>query len=121
MMVPFRARLAPAVLAGCLCIAVPSGPAATPAAAARSCAPVVDPYAGTRYEGVDLTRIRATGVSCTTARRVARGAHRKALGLPVTGPVKRLTWNGWRVSGDLRGERDSYVARKGDDVVRWRF
>ena len=52
-------------------------------ASAKSCADVANPYPGTRYEGVDLTRITAAGVTCTTARRVARGAHRRALGLPV--------------------------------------
>jgi len=91
-------------------------------ASAKSCADVANPYPGTRYEGVDLTRITATGVTCTTARRVARGAHRRALGLPVAnGPVRRFTWNGWRVTGDLRGSSDAYVATKGDRRVRWRF
>ena len=45
------------------------GPAAAQAAA---CKPVENPYPGTRYEGVDLTRIRGDGVRCSTARRVAR-------------------------------------------------
>jgi hypothetical protein len=83
---------------------------------------VVNPYPGTRYDGVDLTRITATGVSCKTARRVARGAHRRALGLqPGPSGVRSFTWNGWRVTGDLRPSSDRYLARRGGKRVRWRF
>ena len=89
----------------------------------RSCEPVRNPYPDSRYEDVDLTRIRALGVSCRGARRVARSAHYKALGLgpPVAGPIRRFTWRGWNVSGDLRGSHDRYVARWGARRVRWRF
>jgi hypothetical protein len=92
------------------------------AASARDCRPVVNPYPGTRYEGVDLRRIRATGVSCRRARRVARRAHREALSLPppLTG-VRRFDWRGWRVTGDLRGDSDRYVAKRPGKRVRWRF
>ena len=91
-------------------------------AQAASCAPIKDPYAGSRYDGVDLSAIRATGTTCAVARRTARGAHRKALGLtPTDNGLRRFTWNGWRVTGDLRPESDKYVARKGSRVVRWRF
>jgi hypothetical protein len=109
-------------LAGALCAIACVGAASADGAAARSCDPVVNPYPGTRYEGVNLTRIRATGVSCRTARRVARRAHRKALGLtPPASGVRRFTWHGWRVTGDLRGTSDSYVAERGGKRVRWRF
>lgn len=95
--------------------------AVTPAAAS-ACAPVKDPYAGTRYEGVDLTRITTEGAGCATARRVARGAHRKALGLtPTVSGVRTFRWRGWRVRGDLRPSKDRYVARRDGKVVRWRF
>jgi hypothetical protein len=114
-----RARAA--TLAVALCAIIALVPARADAARTRSCSPVDNPYPGTRYAGVDLTRIRATGVSCATARSVARRAHRRALHMPVTGPVKRFTWNGWRVRGDLRGEHDSYVATKADRRIRWRF
>jgi hypothetical protein len=101
-----------------LAVAVP----ATQAATTRTCGSVKDPYPGTRYAGVDLSHVTAKGVSCTTARRVARGAHKKALGLtPPPSGVRALTWDGWRVSGDLRGSHDSYVATKGALRVRWRF
>jgi hypothetical protein len=93
----------------------------TQAATYASCKAVRDPYPNTRYAGVDLTRIRELHTTCTTARRVARRAHRKALRLTPTGGVRRFTWNGWRVTGDLRPARDRYVARKGDRRVRWRF
>ena len=97
-------------------------PPAAEAGSPRACRPVVDPYAGTRYEGADLRRIRAEGVGCATARRVARGAHRKALGItPPASGVRRLRWRGWRVTGDLRGANDRYVARRGTDRVRWVF
>ncbi len=91
-------------------------------ASSRSCAPVRDPYAGSRYEGTDLTGIRAQGVSCATARRVARGAHARAMeSAPSPDGIRRIRWNGWSVTGDLRGANDRYVARKGDMRVRWRF
>lgn len=106
---------------GVLCALATAGSPAQ-AAVTRSCGTVANPYPDTRYEDVDLTRIRATGLSCPSARRVARGAHRKALGLtpPVSG-VRRFTWNGWRVTGDLRGASDSYVAARRGRIVRWRF
>jgi hypothetical protein len=91
-------------------------------AAAGSCGRVVNPYPGTRYEGVDLRKIRATGVSCPRARRVARGAHRNALRLtPPSSGVRRFTWRGWRVTGDLRGSSDRYLARRDGKRVRWVF
>jgi hypothetical protein len=116
-----RIRAGVAVGLAACCLAAPAAEAAP--APARQCRPVVNPYPDTRYEGVDLSRIRATGVSCRRARRVARRAHYKALGLPppLTG-VRRFTWNGWRVTGDLRGDNDRYVAKRaGGKRVRWRF
>ena len=95
---------------------------APPAATARSCEPVENPYPNTRYADVDLTGIRAARVSCRRARRVAKGAHFKALGLtPPPSGVRRFTWRGWRVIGDLRGSSDRYLATKGAKRVRWRF
>jgi hypothetical protein len=92
------------------------------AGAARSCKPVENPYPGTRYEGVDLTRILAARVSCRTARRVAKGAHAKALGLtPPADGIRRFTWRGWKVTGNLRPSSDRYLATKGARRVRWRF
>lgn len=91
-------------------------------ASTKSCNPVVNPYAGTRYEGANLSQIRATGVSCRIARQVARGAHQKALGTPLPADgVRRITWHGWAVRGDVRGESDSYVATSGAKRVSWRF
>jgi hypothetical protein len=92
------------------------------AATTRACGSVRDPYPGTRYAGEDLTRIAATGVSCRAARSVARGAHRKALGLtPDVSGIRTFTWNGWKVTGDLRPAHDRYVATRGSTRVRWRF
>jgi hypothetical protein len=92
------------------------------AAAAKSCGRIVNPYPGTRYEGVDLKRIRAVGVSCPGARRVARRAHRKALGItPPPSGIRRFTWHGWQVTGDLRGSTDRYLAMRGARRVRWLF
>ena len=88
----------------------------------RACSPVVNPYPGTRYEDSDLRRIRANGLSCRSARRVARGAHRRALSLtPPPSGVRRFSWNGWRVVGDLRGSSDRYLATRGARRVRWIF
>ena len=87
------------LMTGALCALAGVGAPGAEGASSRSCSPVVNPYPGSRYEGVDLTRIRATGVSCRRARRVARGAHRKALGMtPPPSGVRRFTWRGWRVS-----------------------
>jgi hypothetical protein len=91
-------------------------------AAARSCRDVVNPYEGTRYEGVDLSRIRAVGVGCEKARIVARRAHRKALKqVPNVNGLLRFGWHGWRVEGDLRPDSDRYVAKRKGERVRWRF
>jgi hypothetical protein len=110
------------LLVGSLLVFLAAGLPSAVAAATRSCGSIANPYAGTRYEGVDLRRIRATGVSCRIARRVAKGAHRKALGLtPPTSGFRRFTWDGWRVTGDLRGSSDRYVATRGETRVRWLF
>jgi hypothetical protein len=113
-------RVVTALLAsGAVLVAMPTSAHAAPFVA---CKPVLNPYPDTRYEGVDLTRIRAVRVSCSTARRVARRAHRKALGLtPPESGSRRIMWRGWRVVGDLRAARDRYVARKAERRVRWRF
>jgi len=99
-----------------------SAPAAQ-AASYRACKPISNPYAGTRYDGVDLRRVRARKVSCRTARRVVRGAHRKALGItPLVSGIRSFTWHGWHVTGNLRGAVDRYVAkRRGGKRVRWLF
>ena len=105
------------ILSACL-LAAPAAGAAT----YKSCKPVVNPYPGTRYEGVDLSSIRVLNGSCNGARLVARGAHRKALGItPGPSPIRRFTWGGWRVTGDLRPASDRYLAVKGSKRVRWRF
>jgi hypothetical protein len=110
-----------AVLSAMATLAVAPGASAT-TGSYRACEPVRNPYPDTRYEGVDLTRIRALETSCRKARRVVRGAHRKALGIPPSrGSVRRFTWRGWRVRGDLRGDHDRYLARTGERRVRWRF
>lgn len=99
--------------------------AATPgamAATTKPCGAVVRPYPGTRYEDVSLTQIRATGVSCVTARRVARRAHAKALGLaPDEDGIRFFSWNGWSVRGDLNGNSDHYRATRAGHTVSWRF
>ena len=102
-------------------LAAALAPTAT-AATTRSCPAVRNPYPDTRFAGVDLTHITAIGVSCATARTVARRAHAKALGLtPSASGIRTFTWNGWHVRGDLRPASDRYVATKGAAVVRWRF
>lgn len=98
-----------------------AAPEAAPAAA-RHCARIVNPYEGTRYEGVDLRRIRAVAVSCVRARRVVRGAHHKALGItPPPSGIRHFSWHGWSVTGDLRPDTDRYLATRGSKRVRWVF
>ena len=109
-------------MAAALCAVIGGSTVAVESASARSCRPVANPYPDTRYEGTDLRGIRATGVTCRVARRVARRAHRKALALPLPPDgVRRFRWRRWRVRGDLRPSTDRYVARRGDDRVRWLF
>jgi hypothetical protein len=109
------------VIALCAVAGAAGAPAAS-GAAAKSCGRVVNPYPGTRYDGVDLRRIRATGVTCQRARQVARGVHRKALGLtPPPSGVRHFKWHGWKVTGDIRGTTDSYVAKREGKRVSWRF
>ena len=88
--------------------------AATPADAAfTSCPsiPNVSQLDGTRFAGADIFRIRAQGVSCATARSVARAATIRALRItpPVTG-IKRFRYRSWSISDDLRGNDDRYTA-----------
>jgi hypothetical protein len=110
------------IATGTLCALVGLGSPMAEGGAVRTCSPVVNPYPGTRYEGADLRRIRAHRVSCHGARRVARGAHRRALALtPPPNGVRRFRWNGWRVVGDLRGASDRYLATRGARRVRWTF
>jgi hypothetical protein len=111
-----------ALVATIVCLAALAAAAVAPAATTRSCGAVRDPYPGTRYAGVDLSRITATGVSCRAARSVVRGAHRRALGItPAVSGIRTFTWNGWTVRGDLRAASDRYVATRGSTRVRWRF
>jgi hypothetical protein len=88
----------------------------------QRCKPIVNPYPNTRYAGSNLHHIRADGVPCRRARKVARRAHRKALrmALPDDG-VREYDWRKWYVVGDIRGRTDHYRARRGEARVRWRF
>ena len=111
-----RALIA-AVLAATLLAATPGD------AAARSCRPILDVafLEGSRYEGSDIFRITAN-VSCRTARRVARGATRKALGMPPPpSGIKRFRYRSWSVIDDVRGATDRFSAHLDDATVRWRF
>jgi hypothetical protein len=106
------------VLAALVGLAVPTGAGA----AAKRCGKVENPFAGTRYEGEDVKRIRARGVTCRRARRVAVRAQRKALGQPQpANGIRRFRYRGWKVTGDTRRATDRYVARRDGKVVRWRF
>jgi hypothetical protein len=94
---------------------------ATPAAA-RACNPVRNILDETRYEGSDLYDIRVTGkASCRDARRLARRATYKAVGMPLSGPIKRFRVGGWRVWDDLRGSADRFFARTERSRVHWTF
>jgi hypothetical protein len=102
--------------------AVVVGFAATPAeASAKACQPVVDIFDGSRYAGTDLYRIRAEGVSCKTARRVAlRGSYRGVAAVPDPDGRVRVSYRRWSVIGDLRDDVDRYRASAGGGKrVRW--
>lgn len=111
-----------AVALTALCLAAPAALAGPADAKVRSCARVHNPFPGTRYADVDLTHIRVRNGTCKGARRVAKGAQRKALGItPNATGFKRFHWGGWRVKGDIRGDHDRYLAVKGRKRVRWVF
>lgn len=96
------------------------GPAA--AAAVKKCKPIKDPFTGTRYGDVDITHIRARGVSCDAAHWLAKHAENKALGItPPPSGYKRFHYHGWKVFGNLRPAHDRYLATKGAKRVRWQF
>jgi hypothetical protein len=96
--------------------------AAPTEAVARSCRPVHNVFEAARYAASDLFRIRADGVSCRRARRLAHRATFKALGIPAaTGPILRFRVDGWRVTDDLRGDTDRLRARSSGRLVTWRF
>ncbi len=92
------------------------------AATLRNCGKVENPYPNTRYAGADLTRITARNVSCRTAKRVATRAHDKALGLSIPEDgIRRFSWNGWAVTGDVGPASDRYLATRRGARVTWRF
>ena len=100
-----RAMRRPAALAAVLftlAAAVLLVPAAL-AATTRACGSVRDPYPrhALRRRGPDADR--RDGRLVPGGAVVARGAHRKALGLtPDVSGIRTFTWNGWKVTGDLR-------------------
>jgi hypothetical protein len=115
-------RRAGLLLASALFALVIAGLTPGDAAAAKHCRSVHNPYPDTRYEGIDLTHIRAEGVPCSRARDVARGAHKKALGMtPPPSGIRNYRWHGWTVRGDLRPSHDRYRATRRDNRVQWRF
>lgn len=98
--------------------------AAAPApASAKSCRPVLNMFEGSRFEGSDSYRIRATGVSCSTARRVARqGTRRAVAATPNVNGFVRVRYRRWRVLDDLRGSTDRFKARAGRTKrITWLF
>lgn len=98
--------------------------AAAPAPAhAKSCRPVLNMFDGSRLEGSDSYRIRATGVSCSTARRVARqGTRRAVAATPNVDGFVRVRYRRWRVLDDLRGSTDRFRARASQTKrISWLF
>jgi hypothetical protein len=116
---PMRRRLAIPLAA----LAVASAWPTAAAADYKPCAPVRDVFEGTRYEGSDLYRVRAQGVSCKTARRVARrGTYKAVAGVPDSTGHVRVTYRRWRIVDDLTRSVDRFVAKAaGGKRVRWLF
>lgn len=49
-------------------------------------------------------------------------AQKKALGItPPESGIRKFNYNGWKVTGDLRGSSDKYTAKKGSQRITWRF
>jgi hypothetical protein len=72
--VPCPPRIHVTVFLSALLLAAALAASSAQSATVKRCKAVLNPYPGTRFDDVDLTRIRAAGVSCRAARRVARGA-----------------------------------------------
>ena len=96
---------------------------ATAEAAYKPCAPVRNVFEGSRYQGSDLYRIRAQGVSCRTARRVARrGTYKAVAGVPDSTGHVVVRYRSWRIVDDLTRPVDRFVAKAaGRKRVRWLF
>jgi hypothetical protein len=67
---------------------------------------------GSRYEGADIVRVRAHGVRCRTARKVAYGATKRGMSLGATTLHYRVRVAGfrWKVNRNLFGDVDRYKA-----------
>ena len=111
------------ISAAALTLALVAFAPATADAAFKSCRPVLNVFEGTRYEGSDLYRIRAQGVSCRTARRVVRrGTYKGVAGTPDPSGRVRVRYRSWSIVDDLRGSVDRFSARAGGSKrVRWLF
>jgi hypothetical protein len=89
-------------------------------AAAASCGSLKDPFSGTRFSGEAVSSIRASGVSCATARGLAKKATLRGLIMGKTDSgKKRFTIDGYRVRGDLRGTPGRYTATNGNRRISW--
>jgi hypothetical protein len=86
-----------------------------------SCRPVLNLRAleGSRYAGTDAVRIRASGVGCRRARRVAHRATVKGFRLGAT--VLSYRWRSWWVERDLLGPVDRYWATRNVDTYNQRI
>ena len=109
-----------------VCLAVLTLASVAPTAAQadyHSCAPVRNIFEGTSYEGSDLYRIRAQGVSCATARRVARrGTYKAVADVPDSTGHVVVTYRRWRIVDDLTRPVDRFVAKAAERKrVRWLF
>jgi hypothetical protein len=114
------ALLAAALLGLALFASLEAGRAG--AATVKACRPIRNAFPGTRYAGVDITHIRARGVSCGAARWLAKRAQHKALGItPGYDGYKRFRYHGWKVLGNLRPAHDRYLATESGRRVRWQF
>lgn len=112
-------RSALSVLAAAALVAV-IAPAS--AFASASCRDIKNPYEGTKFEGADLTGIRASHVSCKRARYVVKKSHLEALAsFPDSDGIVRVSWHEWAVRGDLKPSSDRYTAKHEGAQIRWRF
>jgi len=111
-----------AIMAAAAAAVLGTAAAPAPAAAAtKACKPVYNVFDGTRYEGSDLYRIRAKGVSCRSARKLAWKATHKAQSFTPIHPILHFRVGSWHVSDDLRRAVDRLFARAGARTVSWRW
>jgi hypothetical protein len=118
-----KSSATPKALAAGLALMIALVAPAAGQAAYKPCEPVLNIFEGSRYEGSKLYNIRAQGVTCATARRVARrGTYKAVADVPDAHGRVKVSYRRWTIFDDLRASVDRFVAKAPNRKrVRWLF